>query len=54
MNFSEAKQHVPDPADAPYVALALHLKIPIWSNDAPLKTQDRIVVYTTQEVLDRL
>lgn len=54
MNFSEAKQHVPDPADAPYMALALHLKIPIWSNDTLLKAQDRVVVYTTQEVLDRL
>ena len=53
-NLPEAKICTPDPADAPYVALALHLKIPIWSHDALLKEQDRVVVYTTQEVLDRL
>jgi predicted nucleic acid-binding protein len=52
--LSEARKCAPDPADAPYVALALHLNIPMWSNDALLKAQDRVVVYTTQEVLDRL
>ena len=53
-NLPEAKKCTPDPADVPYVALARHLNIPIWSNDALLKAQDRVVVYTTQEVLDRL
>jgi len=53
-NLSEARTCSPDPADVPYLALARHLNIPIWSNDAPLKAQDRVVVYTTQEVLDRL
>jgi len=53
-NLPEAKKCAPDPADAPYIALARHLKIPIWSNDALLKTQHRVVVYTTQEVLERI
>ena len=53
-NLPEARTCAPDPADIPYVALALHLDVPMWSNDTLLKAQDRIVVYTTQEVLDRL
>mgnify|MGYP001559583967 CR=1 FL=1 len=53
-NLPEAKTCAPDPADIPYVALALHLNIPMWSNDTLLKAQDRVVVYTTQEVLDQL
>ncbi|MBI3291783.1 MAG: hypothetical protein HYZ73_03100 [Elusimicrobia bacterium] len=53
-NLPEAKAFSPDPADTPYFALALHLETPIWSNDALLKEQDRVTVYTTQEVLDRI
>ena len=53
-HLPEAKKLSPDPADAPYFALALHLDIPIWSNDALLKDQDRVSVYTTQEVLGRI
>jgi predicted nucleic acid-binding protein len=50
----EAKQLALDPADAPYRALALHLHLPLWSNDAVLKEQRSVVVYTTQELLDVL
>lgn len=53
-NLPEAKKFAPDPADTPYLALALHLDIPLWSNDTLLKEQDRVAVYTTQEVLDRI
>ncbi len=53
-NLPEAKKFAPDPADTPYFALALHLDIPLWSNDALLKEQDRVTVYTTQEVLHRI
>ncbi|MBI3322140.1 MAG: hypothetical protein HYZ94_00465 [Candidatus Omnitrophica bacterium] len=52
--LTDARKFAPDPADTPYLALALHLDIPLWSNDALLKEQDRVVVYTTQEVLDRI
>ena len=38
-----------DPADAPYMALALHLHLPLWSNDAAIKGQRTVVVYTTRE-----
>ena len=54
MHLPEAKKIAPDPADAPYFALAFHLNLPLWSNDALLKEQHRVVVYTTQEVLDRI
>lgn len=53
-NLPEAKELALDPADAPYLALALHLNLPLWSNDALLKEQNRVIVYTTQEVLDRI
>lgn len=53
-HLPEAKDLAADPADAPYLALALHLDLPIWSNDALLKEQERVTVYTTQEILDRI
>lgn len=53
-NLPEAKKFAPDPADTPYLALAIHLNIPLWSNDILLKEQDRVAVYTTQEVLNRI
>ena len=54
IRLSEAKQFALDPADTPYLALALHLRLPLWSNDAALKNQRSIVVYTTQELLNLL
>ena len=36
----QAEKISPDPDDVPYFALALKLKIPIWSNDKRLKEQD--------------
>lgn len=50
----EAKQRAPDSADVPYLALALHLKLPLWSNDAVLKTQQTVSVYSTKELLGLL
>ncbi len=37
--------------DAPYLALALFLNIPIWSNDKGFKDQEKVRVYSTQELL---
>lgn len=54
MHLPAAKQHAPDPADVPYLALALHLKLPLWSNDAALKTQPAVPVYSTKELLGSL
>jgi predicted nucleic acid-binding protein len=48
--IEKAKKVVPDD-DAPYLALSLALKIPIWSNDAIFKKQNLTVVYTTSELL---
>ena len=43
-----------DPKDSPYLALALALKAPIWSNDPHLKQQSLVEVYTTGELVDKL
>ncbi len=44
-----AKQQVPFD-DAPYLALSLALKIPIWSNDSAFKKQSLVKAYTTSEL----
>jgi len=49
--FKEACRLAPHPEDAPYLALALHLTLPLWSNDLALKTQQKVPVYTTEELL---
>jgi predicted nucleic acid-binding protein len=48
--FPEADLISPDPNDSVYFALALYLKIPIWSNDKELKKQNKIKIYNTEEV----
>lgn len=40
--------------DSPYVALAMVLKIPLWSNDAALKQQPAVKVLTTTELIGLL
>lgn len=50
--MKEALRIAPHPEDAPYLALALHLGVPLWSNDVALARQAEIVVYSTQELLD--
>jgi len=51
---SMAKEISPDPDDVAYLALALHLGCPLWSNDKALKKQTKVKVYSTQELLQRL
>lgn len=51
---SQAKEISPDPDDVAYIALALHLGCPLWSNDKALKKQTTIKVYSTQELVQRL
>ena len=36
------------------LALALKLKLPLWSNDPHLKTQSKVKVYNTSELLEEL
>lgn len=41
-----------DPDDAPYLALALKLQVPIWSNDKQLKNQEKISVLSTKDIIE--
>ncbi|MBI4148991.1 PIN domain-containing protein [Candidatus Woesearchaeota archaeon] len=52
--IEEAEQCSPDEKDVMYVALALKLKIAVWSNDKKLKQQDRVKVYSTEELKNEL
>jgi len=45
---------ISDPKDISYLALALKLKIPIWSNDKHFKKQSSIDVFTTEELIEFL
>jgi len=40
--------------DSPFIALAMLLNCPIWSNDAHFKRQNVIKSYTTKEIMDIL
>ena len=48
--IEEASKISQDQYDVPYIALALKLRIPIWSNDKGLKKQKEVIVYSTQEI----
>lgn len=54
LKLPDAKALVADPEDAPFIALALQLHLPLWSNDAPLKVQHTVPVYTTEDILSLL
>jgi len=40
--------------DSFFVALAMSLNCPIWSNDTHMKKQSVVKVYTTNEIMDYL
>lgn len=44
----------PDAGDTAYIALALHLNCPIWSNDKTLKKQNKVRIITTKELLEEI
>lgn len=48
--IEKAKQEIPVD-DAPYLAVALTLNIPVWSNDSAFKRQSLVKVYTTAELV---
>jgi predicted nucleic acid-binding protein len=52
--FSEAKKISPDKNDFLYFALALKLKCAIWSNDKKLKNQNKIKIFNTNELINKL
>jgi len=41
-----------DEKDTPFLALAMQLNCPIWSNDKHFKEQQVAEVYTTSEIID--
>ena len=49
--YKEAEEFSPDGDDAPYFALALKLQCAIWSNDAALKKQDNVKLYSTEDII---
>ena len=49
--IEEAKSICPDEKDIDYFALALKLKCGIWSNDKELKEQNKIKVYSTNDLI---
>jgi len=51
--FDAAKSFLPDTSkeDAPFIGLALHLGIPLWSNDKALKRQEKVKVISTSDLL---
>ena len=53
--LSEAFLLIPNhPDDIDFLALALKLRLPIWSNDPHLKHQSKVKVYSTSELLKEL
>ncbi len=50
----QAKSISPDPDDAAYFALSLHLNCALWSNDKELKKQDKVKIVTTKELFEQL
>lgn len=48
----KARRLVQHPHDIPFIALALALKIPLWSNDTELREQTSVIVYSTKELLE--
>ncbi len=49
--MENAREICPDEGDIPYFALCLAKNIPLWSNDRNLKSQGRVKVYSTAELL---
>jgi predicted nucleic acid-binding protein len=43
-----------DPKDIDFIALAKSLGCPLWSNDAGLKEQRHVTVFTTKELVNLL
>ena len=52
--IGEALALAPHEEDAPYLALALGIRAPIWSNDARLGDQKKVRIYPTHEVVKAL
>ncbi len=49
--LAKARTLCPDPDDVDYIALAMKLKCPVWSNDIKLKQQIAVQVFNTSEIM---
>ena len=49
-----ASEITQDLDDVDYLALALKLNCPIWSEDKHFKMQNKIKIYTTREIIEKL
>ena len=52
--LNRARSLVPDPDDKEYLALALKLSCPVWSNDPHFKQQSVVQVFTTKKLAEFL
>lgn len=50
--LKKAVNALADSDDAPYIALALAMRMLIWSNDAELKKQSLVTVLSTKEIIE--
>ena len=52
--IDETEKFSPDLKDTEYLALAMKLKCALWSNDKKLKTQDKVKIYSTEDLINGL
>src|SRR4030042_5798228 len=52
--IQEAFKGLLDEDDTPYIALALKIKAPVWSNDKDLKKQEKITILSTEDLMNIL
>ena len=50
----DASSKISDPKDIAYLALALKLGVPVWSNDRHFKEQTLVDAFTTEELIKLL
>ena len=53
-DYLKHAQEINDQKDIDFMALALKLKTPLWSNDKELKTQSLVRVFSTGEIIGSL
>ena len=52
--MEEAEKISPDLKDTQYLALALKLNCAIWSNDKKLEKQDKVKIFSTEDLKNEL
>ncbi len=50
----KAKKVSPDPDDVDFFALSFKLECDIWSNDAKLKEQHHVKIFSTKDLVEKL